>query len=241
MKLQTLINELELWAPPIYAEDFDNVGLLVGNPSQEINGVLVTLDCLEEVVGEAISLNINCIVSFHPIIFKGLKSLTGKNYVERAVIKAIQNNISIYAMHTNLDAVNTGVNAKICETIGIQQPKILIPKEEVLFKLMTYVPASEDYKGAVKKVLNSMYEAGAGNIGNYSECSFQYQGIGSFTPNEQANPTIGKKNQAEQQEETKLEVLVGKKLAKTADIIIVNGGRNTQPKIKIKLTKLSLS
>ncbi len=207
MQLNELITELEKWAPPSYAEDFDNVGLLVGNPQQEINGVLVTLDCLEEVVEEAISLNLNCIVSFHPIIFKGLKSLTGKNYVERAVLKAVKNDIAIYAMHTNLDAVQTGVNAMISEKIGLKNTKILIPKSFSLNKLVTYIPSSlsEEKREAI---LKAMYEAGAGRIGNYSECSFQTKGKGTFTPNEAANPTIGTPLKPEKVEEDKVEVLV---------------------------------
>lgn len=128
MKVKDITDCLEAFSPLQYAEDFDNVGLLVGNVQMELSGAIVTLDCLEEVVEEAIEKKCNLIVSFHPIIFKGLKKLNGKSYVERAVIKAIQNNIAIYAIHTALDNCHKGVNAKICEILGLTNQKILIPK-----------------------------------------------------------------------------------------------------------------
>src|SRR6056297_3593903 len=129
MTVNTVTQILEELAPLDHAEDFDNVGLLVGDGEMEVQGILVTLDTLECVVDEAIENNCNLIVSFHPIIFSGLKKITGENYVERTILKAIQNNIAIYAPHTALDNSSKGVNAKICEVLGVSNARILIPKK----------------------------------------------------------------------------------------------------------------
>lgn len=187
MTVKDITKILEELAPLSHAEDFDNVGLLVGNYNMNVKGILVTLDTLENVVDEAIKKGCNMIVSFHPIIFMGLKKLTGANYVQRVVLKAIANNIAIYSMHTALDNSNMGVNAKICEVLGIKNPKILIPKKGTIKKLTTYAPlASAD---AVKSAL---FKAGAGEMGEYSNCSFSTDGDGSFMAGVDANPTIGK-------------------------------------------------
>lgn len=192
---------LEELAPLGLAEDFDNVGLLVGDDHQKVTGILVTLDTLENVVEEAIAQNCNLIVSFHPIIFNGLKKLTGKTYVERVVIKAIQNHIAIYSMHTALDNVKQGVNAEICRVLDIMEPKILIPQKNTIKKLTTYVPleAADDLK-------NALFEAGAGNIGNYSNCSFSAEGTGSYKANENANPTKGRIGQTHFEKEMQLNI-----------------------------------
>lgn len=192
---------LERFAPLEYAEDFDNVGLLVGNPDSEVTGILVTLDTLESVVEEAVEKKCNLIVSFHPIIFTGLKKIVGKTYVERVVLKAIAQNISIYSTHTALDNSNLGVNAKICEVLGIQSPKILIPKKDTIKKLVTYVPRKE-----AEMVRTALFEIGAGNIGNYSHCSFTIEGTGSFNPGENSNPKIGSKGQTHYVEEIQINV-----------------------------------
>ncbi|WP_350287831.1 Nif3-like dinuclear metal center hexameric protein [uncultured Croceitalea sp.] len=199
MTVNDVTRILEELAPLQHAEDFDNVGLLVGNPEQKISGILVTLDTLENVIDEAIAKNCNLVVSFHPIIFSGLKKITGRNYVERVVIKAIINNISIYSMHTALDNNPFGVNAKICEVLGIENPKILIPKSKTIKKLTTYVP-----KANAEKIRNHLFEAGGGNIGNYSNCSFSNRGTGSFKADENANPTLGKKGETHFENEVQL-------------------------------------
>ncbi len=186
MRIKDIITQLEELSPTAYAEDFDNVGLLVGDSNQEVNGVLVTLDTLEVVVDEAIEKNCNLIVTFHPIIFSGLKKLNGKNYVERVVIKAIQNNIAIYAIHTALDNSIEGVNARICQQLGLNNRKVLLPKKGTIKKLTTFVP-----KKNAESVREALFAAGAGTIGNYSHCSFNVEGQGSFKPEENANPTIG--------------------------------------------------
>ena len=167
MIVQDVINYLEELAPMSYAEDFDNVGLLVGNRNEKITGVLVTLDTLEDVVDEAIEKNCNLIVSFHPIIFKGLKKLTGSTYVERTVLKAIKHNIAIFAIHTALDNALEGVNSIICDKLNLTTKQILIPKTEAIKKLTTYVPKAE-----AENLRTALFNAGAGNIGNYSHCSF---------------------------------------------------------------------
>ena len=201
MIVKEVTTVLEELAPLAYAEDFDNVGLLVGSYTQEVSGILVTLDTLENVVDEAITNNCNLIVSFHPIIFSGLKRITGSSYVERVVIKAIQNNIAIYSMHTALDNSKEGVNAKICEVLGILDPQILIPQKSTIKKLTTYAPIS-----AAEKLKNTLFEAGAGNIGNYSNCSFTTAGPGTFRAEKDANPTIGKIGETHFEEEVQINV-----------------------------------
>ncbi len=131
MKIQEITKYIEKLAPLEYAEGFDNVGLLVGNYETEVTGVLVTLDTLEDTIDEAIEKNCNFIVSFHPIIFSGLKKLNGNNYVERVVLKAIKNDIAIYATHTALDNVQQGVSGKICDVLNLQNSKTLIPKTTI--------------------------------------------------------------------------------------------------------------
>lgn len=201
MILQEVIAQLEDFAPTHYAEDFDNVGLLVGNPQQNVSGILVTLDCLESTIDEAIQHNCNCIVAFHPIIFKGLKKLTGKTYVERTVIKAIQNNIAIYAIHTALDNHYKGVNYQICKQLGLKNTEILVPKKESIQKLTTYVPTKN-----AANLRKALFDAGAGNIGNYSHCSFSLEGEGSFLGNAESNPQVGEKGKIHFEKETQINI-----------------------------------
>lgn len=201
MTIKQVTTILEELAPLSYAEDFDNVGLLVGDYNTKVTGILVTLDTLENVVDEAIAKKCNLIVSFHPIIFKGLKKINGASYVERVVIKALQNNISIYSMHTALDNSPVGVNAKICEVLSLSNTKILIPKKGTIKKLTTYVP--NNYASDLK---NALFNAGAGNIGNYSDCSFSVNGTGSYKPGEKSNPTIGKIGEVHYEAETQIHI-----------------------------------
>src|SRR5471030_474128 len=162
MKLAELTNYLESLAPLAYQEDYDNSGLIVGQPDQEVYQALISLDCTEAVVDEAIATNCQVIISHHPIVFRGLKKFNSKTYVERVVEKAIRNNIALYAIHTNLDNMMSGVNARICETLGLKNTRILAPKHNLLKKLVTYVPLSN-----ADEVRNALFAAGAGNIGNY--------------------------------------------------------------------------
>lgn len=200
--ISDVISHLESVAPPSYQESYDNAQLLVGNPAEKVSGVLCTLDVTEEVVEEAINKGCNLIVAHHPIIFKGLMSITGKNYVERTVIKAIRADVGIYAIHTNLDHVLHGVNAKIAEKIGLRNLKILSPKKETLTKLVTFIPPQE-----TEKVVKSLYEAGAGIIGEYKNCSFQVAGKGTFLPLENANPSAGQIGKHQEENENRVEVM----------------------------------
>ncbi|TBN05541.1 Nif3-like dinuclear metal center hexameric protein [Hyunsoonleella flava] len=207
MIVQDVIDHLESLAPSAYAEDFDNVGLLVGDKTAKVSGVLVTLDTLETVVDEAIAKNCNLIVSFHPIIFKGLKKLTGKNYVERVVIKAIKHNIAIYSIHTALDNSYQGVNDMICNQLGLENKKILIPQHGTIKKLTTYVPKHE-----AEVLRRALFSVGAGSIGNYDNCSFNVEGYGTFKGNDMSSPTIGEKGETHTEHETKITVTFAKHL-----------------------------
>ncbi|MFV9551985.1 Nif3-like dinuclear metal center hexameric protein [Algibacter sp. PT7-4] len=205
MIVQDVINHLEALAPLAYAEDFDNVGLLVGDKSKKITGILVTLDTLEAVVDEAIEANCNLIVSFHPIIFKGLKKITGKNYVERVVMKAIKNDIAIFSIHTALDNALQGVNDMICNQLQLKNKRILIPQNETIKKLTTYVPKDE-----AEKLRTALFNVGAGNIGNYSNCSFNAEGLGTYKGNASSNPTKGNKGETHHEAETKITITYAK-------------------------------
>ncbi len=201
-QIKDITQALEKLAPLSYQEDYDNAGLLVGSPLEEVSGVLISLDVTEDVVAEAIRKNCNLIVAHHPILFKGLKKLNGKNYVERTIIKAIQNNIAIYATHTNLDHVEQGVNRMIAQRLGLENLKILVPKKQLLKKLTFFVPLSSS-----EEVLNALFDAGAGSVGKYSHCSFRLEGTGSFLPEQDAKPTIGHLGQLEEVQEHRIEVL----------------------------------
>ncbi|WP_373016983.1 Nif3-like dinuclear metal center hexameric protein [Muriicola sp.] len=209
MIVQEVADILEELCPLGLAEDFDNVGLLVGDYQREVRGILVTLDALEDVVDEAIAKDLNLIVTFHPIVFKGLKKITGKNYVERTVIKAIEHKINIFSVHTALDNVMQGVNGKICEVLGIRDPEILIPKTGTVKKLVTYVPTE-----ASEQVKEALFAAGGGNIGNYSHCSFSISGKGSFRPESGSRPTLGKKGETEITEEFQVHMTFPARLEK---------------------------
>lgn len=202
MTVSEVISKIETRIPLQQAEDFDNVGLLCGVPTRNVSGILVCHDALENVVDEAIEKNCNLIVCFHPIIFSGLKSLTGKNYVERAVLKAIENKIAIYAIHTAWDNDFFGVNAGICNHLGLKNLKILQPKKNNLKQLTVFVP--KDHAGQVKEAL---FSAGAGNIGFYDECSFTMEGNGTFKPIEGSNPFSGQQNIRENADENMISVI----------------------------------
>lgn len=204
MKIREIIHSIENFAPLALQESYDNCGIQVGNPDGETNGVLLSLDVTEAVLDEAIEKNCQLIIAHHPLIFSGLKSITGKNYIERIILKAIKNDITIYAAHTNMDNVKMGVNQKIGEKLGLKNLKILAPSRNNQSLLYVYIPNTH-----FESVQESLFAAGAGSIGDYSESGFSYKGIGSFKPNEQANPTIGKAGgEREQVEETKLEVII---------------------------------
>ncbi len=193
---------LESIAHPSLQESYDNAGLLTGNPSWECTGVLCTLDCTEAVVEEAIAAGVNLVVAHHPIVFGGLKKINGKNYVERTVIRAIKHDIAIYAIHTNLDNVIGGVNGKMADKLGLVDRSILAPKAGLLRKLYSFVPHSH-----LNQVRDALFAAGAGQIGNYSECSFTVTGTGTFKAGEGTDPFVGQQGQRHEEPETKFELI----------------------------------
>jgi dinuclear metal center YbgI/SA1388 family protein len=202
MLIKDITNFLETIAPASLQEDYDNAGLLTGDDSVVCTGVIVSLDCTAEIVQEAIDKNSNLIIAHHPIVFKGLKKINGKNYVERTIIKAIKNDIAIYAIHTNLDNVLQGVNGKIAEMLGLQNVQILSHKKYLLKKLVVFSPQAN-----AQKLTEALFGAGAGNIGNYNECSFSNEGIGTFNPGPSSNPHTGKIGKRETLNEVKIEVI----------------------------------
>ena len=202
MKISDIISFLELQAHPSLQEHYDNAGLITGQNDWECSGIICSLDATEEVVKEAVSKKCNLIVAHHPIIFGGLKKINGKNYVEKIIITAIKNDIAIYAIHTNLDNVANGVNGKIATMLGLKNISILSPKENTLKKLFTFVPANK-----AGEVRSAIFEAGGGQIGNYSECSFNTEGMGTFRPGEGTNPFVGERGKQHQENEMKIEVI----------------------------------
>ena len=203
MLLKEIIAAFEEWAPPALQESYDNSGLLVGNPGQTVTGVLFCLDSTEEVIDEAIAKGCNLVVAHHPIVFSGLKRITGRNYIERTVIKAVRNDVAIYAIHTNLDNVKHGVNRKIAEKLGLSKLRILAPRREELLKLEVFVPVEH-----TEAIRQAVFQAGGGHIGNYDECSFALTGEGTFRPQDGANPTLGEKGTRHVEAENSLSFLV---------------------------------
>lgn len=202
MIIASIIDLLENIAPPSLQEDYDNAGLITGDKNWECAGAIVSLDATEEVILEAIEKKCNLVVAHHPIIFKGLTKITGQDYVQKTIITAIKNDIAIYAIHTNLDNVIEGVNGKIADKLGLKNRSILAPKKNLLQKLAVFVPMNDK-----EKLLNALFAAGAGNIGNYSECSFATEGTGTYKAGENTNPHLGKKGERHLENEVKVEVI----------------------------------
>ena len=203
MQIASFIKHLEAFAPPAYQESYDNSGLILGNASWECSGVLCSLDATEAVVMEAVAKGCNLIVAHHPIIFGGLKKITGSDYVENTVIAAIKNDIAIYAIHTNLDNVIAGVNNAMADALQLTDRRVLVSKKNTLAKLITFIPLNY-----FEKVEQALFNAGAGNIGNYSEVSFSADGVGAYKANENANPFMGEKGERHKEAERKLEVII---------------------------------
>ncbi len=202
MKIKEILAVIEAFAAPELQEDYDNAGLITGNPSWECSGAICTLDVTLDVVKEAVSKGCNLIIAHHPIVFKGLKKINGKTYVEQVVIEAIKKDIAIYAAHTNLDNVVLGVNGKIAEKLGLKEFKILAPKQRVLRRLITFAPVDK-----AEEVRQAIFNAGAGHIGQYSECSFNSQGTGTFKAEEGADPYVGEIGKRHEEQETKIEIV----------------------------------
>jgi dinuclear metal center YbgI/SA1388 family protein len=202
MTINEVTRYLEGIANPSLQEGYDNAGLITGDGELSCTGILCTLDATEEVIREAMARNCNLVVAHHPIVFGGLKKINGKNYVERALITAIKNDIAVYAIHTNLDHVAEGVNGQIAAKLGLLSTRILHPKESTLKKLYSFVPLKQ-----VEEVRNAVFAAGAGQIGQYSECSFNTAGTGTYTPGAKAKPFAGKPGIPHSEPEIKIEML----------------------------------
>lgn len=230
MQAKELAKCLEDFAPLAYQESYDNCGWIV-QCKDEFTKALITLDCVEEVVDEAIAIGADVIIAHHPIVFSGLKKFTGKNYVERTVMKAIQHQISIYAIHTNLDNVDVGVNAEIAKRIGLEKVSILAPKSQILSKIQTFAPLEH-----ADKVRAALFQAGAGQIGDYKECSFNTEGIGTFTALDNANPFVGSINNNHQEKEVKIEAVFPSYLANS----VVQALKNAHPYEEVAFDIISL-
>lgn len=203
MKIKEIVSALERFAPLPLQDGFDNAGLQIGVTDVEATGALLCLDITEDIVDEAIANDCNIIISHHPLLFKGYKSITGRDYVERCIIKAIKHDIVVFAAHTNMDNANGGVNFKIAEKIGLKNIQILDKKEDLLFKLITFVPTPH-----VEEVKKTLFKAGAGNIGNYENCNFQVLGDGQYKAKRGANPFIGIIGKNHKEPEVRLEVVL---------------------------------
>lgn len=203
MIIQDIVNCLESFAPKALQENYDNSGLLLGDKNQECKGALCAIDINEDVLEEAIRLNANLIISHHPLIFQGIKSLTGQNPLEKILIKAIKKDIALYAAHTNFDNIPNGVNKKICDKIGLTNTSILSPLKNKLVKLVTFVP-----KEYANRVRSAIFEAGGGAMGNYDCYSYNLEGLGTFRPKEGANPHVGKIGNLHEEIETRIETIL---------------------------------
>lgn len=202
MKVKEIIQVIEQYAPLQFQESYDNAGLIFGRADQEVTNALITLDATEEVIDEAIAKGCNLVIAHHPIVFGGLKKINGNNYVERVAIKAIRHDIAVYAAHTNLDNVQNGVCAEMAVRLGLEQCRVLQPKRGLLKKLYTFVPVAD-----AEKVRSALFAAGAGHIGNYSECSFNAAGEGTFKGGAGTDPYVGTPGERHFEGEIKLEVI----------------------------------
>lgn len=232
MTVGEIAGSLDAWAPPGWAESYDNVGLLLGDPSIEVHSVLVALDVTEDIVEEAHQKGCQLIVAHHPLIFKGLKKLTGSHWVERTAMKALQLGVAVYASHTNLDNAAWGVNDRLGEILGLENRKILRPFIGRLEKLVTYVPQDQ-----LEKVKNALFAAGAGHIGNYDECSFAIPGTGTFRPGNKSNPYSGKRGERSEEAEIRLEVL----LRDTHSATILHALRQAHPYEEVAYERIPLA
>jgi dinuclear metal center YbgI/SA1388 family protein len=197
-----ICSAFESYAPLNLQEEYDNSGLLIGEKDMECSGVMFCLDVTEEVIQKAVQDRCNLIVAHHPLIFRGLKKISGLTSQGRILISAIRENIAIYACHTNIDNVLNGVNGRIADKLELEKRSVLLPKSGTLKKLVVFAPESH-----TEAVESSLFGAGAGNVGEYSACSFVSEGRGSFLPSENANPFVGEKGKRHVEKENKIEVI----------------------------------
>src|SRR5690625_3466285 len=199
-----IFQALEKWAPKHLAYEWDNVGLQIGSYNRPVKNVMITLDVLESVVDEAIEKNIDLIIAHHPLLFKPVNEINYDTPIGRIIYKLIKNEITVYATHTNLDIAPGGVNDMLCDQLNIEKRDYIVHKEtDKLYKLVVFVPIK--YADDVR---NAISEAGAGYIGNYSHCTFQTIGKGTFKPREGTNPFIGESDKLEFVDEIKIETIV---------------------------------
>ena len=203
MKLNDLTTFLDSAVPLSFQEGYDNAGLQVGSPDKEISSALLTLDVTEEVLDEAGYAGCDVIISHHPVIFGGLKQLSGKNATERIVLKAVKQDVAIYSAHTNLDVLENGVSRKMAEKLGLKNVKVLVPLRNRLLKLVSFIP--EDH---LEKVSEAVFSAGAGVIGGYEKCSFAAAGNGSFLPGDGTKPFAGEKGKLHYEKEVRFETVL---------------------------------
>jgi len=202
MKIKSLISVLEDYAPISLQEGYDNSGLIIGHPEDEVKNALICLDVTEGVLKEAIDNGFGMIISHHPLIFRGINKINRKNSVERIIVNAIQHNIAIYAIHTNMDNIIQGVNGKIAQKLGLTNVSVLDTKKDLFRKIVTFCP--HNY---AEKVRNALFEAGAGQIGDYDKCSFNAEGTGTFKGNDETNPFVGAKNELHYEPEIRIETI----------------------------------
>lgn len=202
MKIAQVVAAIEEFAPLQLQESYDNAGLIIGNSNDEVEAALITLDVTDAVVQEAIDRNCNLIIAHHPLIFKGIKRISNDTLVGRLVTKCIQNNIAVYAAHTNLDNVKDGVNRIIADRIGLRNTRILAPMSQQLRKLVTFCTVAN-----ADEVRAALFAAGAGDIGNYDSCSFSATGRGSFRAGEGTNPYVGKIDELHFEAEERIETI----------------------------------
>lgn len=231
MQVQEIIGSLETLAPPGFQEQYDNSGLIVGDRKMECSGALICLDVTEDVLQEAKENGCNLVISHHPLVFRGLKRITGNGFVERCLVYAIKNDIAVYAIHTNLDNISKGVNAKISEKIGLVKTSVLMPKEGLLQKLVTFVPVDH-----AEPLRQALFKAGAGDIGKYRECSFNIPGEGTFMAGEQADPYIGEKHIRHTEKEMRVEVIFPAYRQQS----VIDAMKNTHPYEEVAYDILSL-
>jgi dinuclear metal center YbgI/SA1388 family protein len=202
MVLSEIIAILNSQFPLALQESYDNCGLLIGNANTRVTGALICIDITEEVLDEALAKSCNLIISHHPLIFSGIKSLTGETDTERIVIRVIKENIAVFAIHTNLDNHDEGVNHLLCYKLGILKPEILKPSPEKLRKLVTFCPPSH-----ADQVREAIFNAGAGQIGKYDSCSYSTAGEGTFRALDGANPFVGEPGKLHTEPELRIETI----------------------------------
>ncbi|HPF02724.1 MAG TPA: Nif3-like dinuclear metal center hexameric protein [Bacteroidales bacterium] len=203
MQLKDLASFLDTAVPVSFQEGYDNSGLQVGDPMKTISSGLLSLDVTEQVLDEAIGSACDVIISHHPVIFNPLKQISGKNSVERVIMKAIRNDVAVYSAHTNLDIVENGVSRKLAGKIGLKNVKVLTPLKHRLLKLVTFIPADH-----LDRVRDAVFAAGAGFIGAYDRCGFTVEGSGSFRAGEGSRPFAGEKGRTHFEKEIRFETIL---------------------------------